>query len=322
MEEGVMSERSIRKSLQWVGFCLTTAISVASSAEAAENGRGVYLLGFRGPLAGITPPPGFYFQNDLYLYSASVGKSFKLPDAGDVIAGIDAHAVLNLATTVWVTPAEIFGGNLGFTATVPIGGSDVSAFLGRFGVDDSLTTIGDPFVSTFIGWNAGNFHWQTGVAVNVPIGNYQDGNLANIAFHYWAADVFGTLTYLDPMTGIDISNAIGFTFDAENPATNYLTGDQFHWEWAVSKYLTKNFSAGVIGYYYQQFTGDSGSGAVLGSFEGSTTAIGATLAYNFQLGSTPVSARLKYYHEFDVKNRLPADTGFVTVSFPLGVPRH
>jgi hypothetical protein len=34
-------------------------------SKAAENGVGVYPLGLRGPLAGIVPAPGVYFQNDL-----------------------------------------------------------------------------------------------------------------------------------------------------------------------------------------------------------------------------------------------------------------
>jgi len=64
------------------------------------------------------------------------------------------------------------------------------------------------------------------------------------------------------MSGIDISGAIGVTFNAENPATNYRTGDELHIEWAVSKTFTPKFSAGLTGYYYDQISGDSG--AVLG----------------------------------------------------------
>jgi len=46
---------------------------VAPSTEnAAENGAGFYLLGARGPMAGLLAPPGTYFQNDTYFY---VGES-------------------------------------------------------------------------------------------------------------------------------------------------------------------------------------------------------------------------------------------------------
>jgi len=66
-------------------------------------------------------------------------------------------------------------------------------------------------------------------------------------------------------------------------------------------------------------TGDSGSGARLGDFEGEVAAIGGTAAFNFQLGKLPVSTRVKNYHEFDVTNRLEGNAGFFTVSMPRWV---
>jgi len=36
---------------------------------------------------------------------------------------------------------------------------------------------------------------------------------------------------------------------------------------------------GLIGYYYQQITGDSGLGAKLGPFKGRVVALGGTMAY-------------------------------------------
>jgi len=57
----------------------------------------------------------------------------------------------------------------------------------------------------------------------------------------------------------------------------------------------------------------------LGAFEGRVVAIGPVANLNFQLGKIPVSASLKYFHEFDVQNRLEVDPGFFTVTMPLSV---
>ena len=294
-------------------------------AQGAEKGVGVYLLGFRGPMAGFTPPPGVFFQNDLYIYSGDAGANVQLPFGGQIIANVEATAVLEMPTALLVTPAEFLGGNLAFTATLPIGYQDIeaSASIGPLArrVQNDIFTVGDPFLSGFMGWHAGNFHWQAGVALNVPIGDYQDGQIANISFNHWAEDVFATATWLNPAIGLDISGAVGVTFNQENPATDYETGTEFHFEGAVSQFLSKQFSLGLTGYYYNQLTGDSGSGARLGAFEGEVAAIGGTAAYNFQLGKLPVSTRLKYYHEFDVTNRLEGNAGFITVSMPLWVPQ-
>jgi hypothetical protein len=291
----------------------------SGGAQAAEKGLGTYLLGVRGPMAGFTPPPGVFFQNDLYVYSGEAGGGIQLPFGGQIIANVEATAVLELPTGLWVTPWEIAGGNLAFSATVPVGSLDVDASLGALPVSDDIFTVGDPVLSGFVGWHAGNFHWQTGVAINTPIGDYQEGEIANIAFNRWSTDVFAAATWLDPAFGLDVSGAAGITFNGENEVTDYETGTEFHLEGAVSKIFSPQFNVGLTGYYYNQITGDSGSGARLGDFEGEVAAIGGTLGYNFQLGKLPVSTRLKYYHEFEVENRLEGDAGYFTVAMPLWV---
>lgn len=132
-------------------------------------------------------------------------------------------------------------------------------------------------------------------------------------------DLFGALTWLDPATGVDLSAAAGFTFNQPNTATDYKTGNEFHLEWAASKSLNKNISVGLVGYYYQQLTDDTGTGAVLGPFKGRALALGGTIGYNFEVGKLPISTRLKVYREFDVQNRMEGTAGYLTVSLPINV---
>lgn len=156
--------------------------------------------------------------------------------------------------------------------------------------------------------------------VNVPVGDYQDGEISNVAFHHWGADVNAAVTWLDPTIGLDLSAAIGMTFNAENPATNYRTGNEFHFEWAAVQHFNEKFDAGLVGYYYDQVTGDSGSGAN-GPFKGKVAAIGATVGWNFKAGELPISARLKYFHEFAAENRAEGNAVFLTISMPLSMPK-
>lgn len=302
-------------------------VAAAPAAFAAEGGVGFYLLGSKGPLAGITPPEGVYIQDDFYLYSGSAGASREIPIGGKVVANIDADAYINLATVLWSTDLSVLGGTLAFQGTLPIGGQDVSASASLVGgpsrsVSDSVFTVGDPVLGAQIGWNHDNFHWNFTTLVNVPIGDYQEGQIANIAFHRWGTDLSGALTWLDPTIGIDLSGVVGVTFNGENPDTDYTTGTEFHAEWAAVKNFSPAFSAGLVGYYYKQITGDSGPGASLGDFEGQVAALGGTVAWNFKAGNTPVTLRAKVYREFAVENRLEGTSGFVTLSFPLGVSSH
>jgi hypothetical protein len=66
-------------------------------------------------------------------------------------------------------------------------------------------------------------------------------------------------------------------------------------------------------------TGDSGSVARLGPFEGQVTAIGPAINYNTVIRSIPVATSLRWYHEFDTTNRLQGDAVYFQTTIPLGV---
>ena len=118
------------------------------------------------------------------------------------------------------------------------------------------------------------------------------------------------MTYLDAKRGHEVSLTAGFTFNGENPATDYKTGTEFHVEWALMQHVSKTFAFGIAGYHYQQITGDSGAGARIGGFEGRATGLGPDITYTFMCGTTPISTELKYLREFGVENRLTGDGGF------------
>ena len=151
----------------------------------------------------------------------------------------------------------------------------------------------------------------------MPIGDYIDGALANVALHRWVGDTTGSATWLDPKVGLDVSGAVGITFNGENYATQYVSGTEFHLEGAVLKYLSKDFSIGPAGYFYDQFTPDGGPGDRIGPFEGRVIALGGAMTYNFALGKIPVSTSARVYREFDAKNRLQGTAGWPTMAIPL-----
>jgi hypothetical protein len=191
-----------------------------------------------------------------------------------------------------------------------------------FDFDDASTKFGDPVLNALIGWHQGNWHWTVGALLNVPIGPWDTESISNVSFHHWGLDTTAAVTWLDPTRGHEVSVAAGFTFNWENPDTDYKTGTEFHVEWALVQHLSKTFSVGLAGYHYQQVTGDSGSGARLGPFEGRVTALGPVLTYSFTCGQIPVSTQLEWMHEFDAVNRAEGDVGLFTVSMPLSVAGH
>lgn len=289
-------------------------------AHAAEGGAGAYLLGLRNAGAGVTPPPGIYLSEQIFLYNGTI--LGRLPtEGGPLPASAQVDVAVNVPTFIWVTPAEILGGRLGLSTTVPYGRISIKGNVGPLTLEDATTTFADPIVSAFLGWKSGSAHWQLGASGYLPWGDYEKGALANIAKHRLALDLYGSLTLLDVANGIDVTNVIGLTLNAENDATNYKSGNELHWDWGITKKWSSGLSIGAIGYVYHQITDDTGTGASLGGFRGRATAVGGSLGYDFQLGKLPVSTRVRYYHELEVKNRLKGDAAFLSLSMPLWVER-
>jgi hypothetical protein len=298
----------------------------AAPASATEGGASLYIPGLRSTTAGVVPPPGFYFQNDFYSYFGRIGGSRNLPIGGGVVAGVKQQTWLDLVTPIWVTPVEIFGGNLAFAVTVPFGEPAITASAAvaapRFGrmfgasLRDRELNFGDPVLQSFVGWHAGKFHWSVGGSLNVPSGSYSQGQLSNVSLNRWIGDIYGAATYLDPDLGLDISGTAGFEINGRNLDTRYDSGNAFHFDFAISKSLTKELSVGLIASHYQQVSDDKGD--LIQSFKGRVTAVGGTIGLNLSVAGTPVSARLKVLREVEVENRFRGTIGLFTLSFPLG----
>jgi hypothetical protein len=322
----------VRRSTVALGALSLTCGLAALPAAATEGGVGLYVPGLRGPLAGVVPPPGFYFNNDAYYYYGELPGARRLQIGGAVVSNVKQRSYVDFVTPIWVTPLEVLGGHLAFSVSLPFGAPYVSAGAlivaprfdraFRFKQRDQDFNFGDPVVGSFIGWHSGNFHWQAGVSVSIPAGGYEPGELSNVALNRWIGDIYGALTYLDPELGLDISGTVGFEINGENPDTDYDSGNAFHADLAISKNLTKELSVGVLASHYHQVSDDSGEGNRVGPNRGRVTAVGGTIGYNFTVGQTPVSTRIKVMREVETENRFRGTIGLFTVSFPLGGQAH
>jgi hypothetical protein len=311
-----------------LGVLLAAALS-APRASASERGASLYLLGSSGPEAAVMPPlKGVYLDNDFYYYtgSASATKRFEL--GGIVVAGVHGTVPVNFTTVLWAPTTDLFGGTLAVGGALPIGGPQVhvdaiiSCPRGRqfsLSRSDSAVLIGDPILTGALGWKQGNFHEQVSTLINVPIGQYRDFRLANLAPHRWAEDVSFAVTWHDDKSGWDASGKAGVTFNGVNGSTDYETGTEAHYEASLEKILSKAFSVGLQAYRFDQLTGDTGPGNRIGPFKGEVTGVGGTAAWNFKLGERPATLRIRGFREFDAVNRLEGSSFFVDLSFPIKV---
>jgi hypothetical protein len=148
------------------------------------------------------------------------------------------------------------------------------------------------------------------VAAYAPTGDYEVGRLANPGKNYWTFEPALALMYFGQQNGFEASVFTGMSFNTENGDTDYQTGNQFHVDGTLAQHFPLGgglAGIGVNGFWYEQVSGDSGSGATFGDFEGRTAGLGPVLSYTHKIGSVDVISEVKWLHEMETRKRLEGD---------------
>ena len=301
------------------GFILSLFLFVLllapQGALATEIGSSYYFPGATLIFAsGIAPHPGYVLVDQMLYYSGTVGKAVV---GGKVRFDMEAEALFNFLGLFYAFEEPVLGGRLQIGVAAPVAWLDVDAkaegpLQTRTLSDSDSGRLGDTMLTAALYWKGkGNFHYKLSESVFAPTGNYTAGKLANVSRNYWAFDTLFTATWVDLATGWEVSVAPGILFNLENPDTDYQSGTEFHVDFAVNKFLTKehDLAVGLAGYYYKQLSGDSGDGAVLGDFKGEAYGIGPALLWSPKVEKGHLSLILKWIHDLDYEKRMEGDYG-------------
>jgi hypothetical protein len=315
------------KKSMYAGMLLAAA-STLSVAD--EGGVSFWLPGQMGSFSAVQADPGWSLAAVYYHSSTSAGGDKAFPRGGRINAGLDVTADLVFLIPSYAFAEPVLGAqaalsmagaygkvkvDVGSTLTGP-GGSAVSG-----SQSDSLTSVADLYPMGSLKWNRGVHNYMAYTMLGVPVGSYEAGRLANIGTNHWSADVGGGYTYLNEKTGREFSAVLGFTYNWENSDTQYKNGIDSHLDWAASQFLSEQTHVGLVGYFYQQLSGDSGAGATLGDFKSRVYAIGPQVGYFFPVGARKWYVNLKGYYEFEARNRPEGWNAWVTLAIPLGAER-
>lgn len=297
--------------------CLALAFILCASypSQAVEYGLSEYVLGLAIPMSGYVPPPGLYFMDTYYLYSGVWdAKAYK----------VNYNFVANAGIVNWVTDIKLFDGSFGVAASIPIAGVNNSVAIPSVGpsglrqiiLSDSVNGIANIEFCAFLGWHEGEHHWGAFLTGFVPTGVYSPDAIAFTSLNRPAIDLKGAYTFLGA-TGIEASAALGLTVNGVNTATNYQSGAELHFEWAVNQHFPFGLAVGVGGYFYQQVTGDSGPGDTFGAYKGRVAAIGPLLSYTVKIDAQQFTLSGRWFHEFAATDRVQGDAIFASLAFQL-----
>ena len=180
---------------------------------------------------------------------------------------------------------------------------------------DDVVGFGDLAPIASLTWSRDAHNLMAYVTGNIPVGAYSTTRLSALGIGYWAIDAGAGYTYLNEETGFEWSAVLGFTYNFINPHTQYQSGIAAHLDWAISPYVSDKMHLGAVGYFYNQLTGDSGPGALLGDFKSRVAGIGPQIGFFFSVGDREAYLNFKAYQEFNAKNWLHGWSAWVTLSF-------
>jgi len=299
-----------------VALAATSTVMLTSAGGLAEEGgSGHYVPGSAATILDLPPTsPGFTFQALGLHYDGDVSVQRSVPIAGTVAAGLDARADIVTLGGLYTFEERILGAFYTIGAYVPVGDVEATASLGgplgRFERTDRVTGLGDvTLIPALLAWETGETQYGFTLPIYAPTGRYDEDRLANIGKNYWTVDPTVYVSY-SGATGFNASLFTGVTFNSKNQATDYRSGSLFHLEGSVQQLFpagSRLLGVGINAFALQQITPDTGSGAVLGGFEGRALGIGPALTYVAPLPNGSLAIEARWLPEIETENRVRGD---------------
>ena len=241
-----------RSRLQLAAALLCVAVCSSSNfARADDGGVSFWVPGFFGSLAATPQQPGFSLALIYYHSSVSAG--------GDVAFARQVNRGVSM-----LIPYGRVRANVDATLTGAVGPFGFTVSGSR---EDAVTGFGDLAPMFNVRWNAGVHNFMTYITGNLTTGRYDPTRLANLGIGHNAIDAGGAYTYFNPQTRHEFSATLGFTYNFENVHTDYQNGIDMHLDVGASQVLTKQLQVGLVGYWYNQLSCDTGTGDRVGCFE-------------------------------------------------------
>ena len=301
---------------QKVLFTLLAGILTSVSISDAEQvGSGHYVSGATASFIDALPDkPGLVVENFFLNYNdANAGAQLPFGH-GEIALNLNANVYADSLLMMYTFAPEILGGHYAVAISIPYEWSDVKATgtIDIHGVPHSASRsdraegLGDiEFWPFMLGWTNGDIKYDVRCAVYAPSGEYNASQLANVGLGYWTFEPELTFSWLSSKIGTEVSVFAGMDFNTKNTAADYQSGDIFHIDATVAQHLPLmggTAGVGVSGFYYKQFTADSGLGAKLGSFEARSEGIGPVVSYIHNIGTKQLVIAARWLPQIAVRN--------------------
>ena len=287
--------------------CLVAATLAALPGSIQAQPDAHYVPGSEGIKGASLPPPGFYFKDYNLFYIADHVNNANGQNLG--IPNFQALTYANVPRAIWITDKTLLGGNIGVDALLPLIYQSVKA--GSYRSD--TFGIGDFFAESTLSWHPQQFDFAAGIGLWAPTGDSANPPTTRVGSGFWTPMfTAGATWYPDADKTWAISALSRYEINSEQRDTHDTPGQAYTLEWGISKSCTKTIDCGVVGYYQQKVTGDTGSNPLGLTAHNQVTAIGPEVSVAIPSAMTFVS--LRYNYEFLAENRAQGHTVTLTLT--------
>jgi len=268
-----------------------------------------YVPGVEGIRAASLPPPGVYVRDYNVFYESSRLND----DTGGKIGPADAKAFIyaNVPRVLWITDTKFLGGYVGVDALLPLQYTDLSVTTPGGPFSDSTFGVGDLFAETTLSWHPKHFDLAIGAGFWAPTGDSASQPTVRAGQGFWTPMFTAGVTYyIDEGRSWSISALSRYEINTESRDTGITPGQVYTLEWGAAHTFKKTIDVGVVGYYQQQTTSDTGSSA--DSTRGNAAAIGPEVGMFYP--KQKLGWSLRYLYEFASEGRLQGQSLVFTVT--------
>jgi hypothetical protein len=296
-----MKPASLKQSLLGVVLASLLGAPAIISAQPAAH----YVPGSEGLFAATLPPPGMYLRDYNWFYYADQVNNA----SGNKVPGENPKAFIygQVPRLLWITELKVLGGYVGVDALIPFAYKSIKA--GPF--DEATFGVSDPFAEVTWSAHTKQFDFALGFGTWFPTENYNPQDPTWAGLGYWTyMFTAGATWYIDEQKKWSISALNRYEINSQQADTGLTPGQVYTVEGGIGYGVSKIVTLGAIGYYQQQTSSNTGTGA--NPDRNRVAAIGPEVSTFFPSATLGVS--LRYAYEFLADSRFQGHTVMLTVT--------
>ena len=269
--------------------CIGLLFAVFStSTSATEGGGSNYLPGFYGDFAmAVMPEKGTFLNNFFAAYQDKAGQAGTLSEMPGILHA-SGNQILGANYIVGIYPGLVASAYDADTHT-----------MSRFGLGDTY------LIPLALNWQWQRFSALFYEGILAPTGYYEKYAL-NAGRNIWTFDHILSLTWTLPANN-ELSVTLGYMNNLKNSATDYQSGDEFHFDYTLGHYFNPEFAIGIAGSHYLQTTADQAPSSLLITEYSEASTIGPVVMFAPHIADRDITVSLKWLHEFNAQGRTAQD---------------